>query len=625
MQRLAFVIPISLSLLLIGATTLPSHAQPAPPKRNPELHLAIGQGNRDAVKALLAHGADPNACNTIGMSALMIAAGTGDLEIVKALIAAGAELNPNTPFGTPLTFAAYQSKPEIMHLLLEKGANISSGRPDHISPLMLAARAGEPEVIRELLAKKADLTTTDSHGSTALSYAARAGKLEAARTLLAAGAKVEVADLDGWTPLMHAAVNGHAEMATLLLAKGANPRAKDKQGRTALLLAAAYGDHATVTRALLARGAEVEAKDAKGRTALALAERRGYAETAKALREKGARAVLPVSTPGRTPRQAAEASLRQVEHGMQIFAKRTGCISCHHEGIARMTTGFARSRGFSINAAFSQQREKRVMGSFEEMKPLLDRALENPAEIANVPIVDVGDLASTNGTLMLGLAENQAPATEALGAAAMVLARTQTPDGDWRFGLMREPVQSSFFTMTAMAVRGIRAYAPKQHAAEAEQRVARAKQWLLTAPTKSTEDQVFRLLGLKWASATPEERRKALNELRSGQRPDGGWAQTNGTPSDAYATGSALFALAQGGDLPVTDPVYQRGVRFLLRTQEDDGTWYVYKRAIPGNNYFDTEFPYGQSQYVSHAAACWATMALILASEAETGRPTASR
>jgi ankyrin repeat protein len=578
------------------------------------------------VKALLAHGADPNACNTIGMSALMIASGTGNEAIINDLLAAGAQLNPNTPFGSPLTFAAYQSKPAVMHLLLEKGAQVSSSRPDRISALMLAARAGEPGVVKELLAKKADLAAADNHGSTALSYAARAGKTEAARVLLAAGAKVDVPDLDGWTPLMHAAVNGHADLTTLLLARGANPRLKDKQGRTPLLLAAAYGDHAAATRALLTGGAEVEAKDAKGRTALALAERRGYADTAKALRAKGAHAVLIASNPRRTPRQAAEASLRQVEHGMQIFAKRTGCISCHHEGLARMTTGFARSRGFSINTAFSQEREKRVLGTFDELKPLLDRALADPAEIKNVPIVDVGDLASTNGTLMLGLAENQVPATDALGAAAMVLARTQTPDGDWRFGLVREPVQSSFFTMTAMAVRALRTYAPKQHAAETEQRVARARQWLLTAPTKDTEDQVFRLLGLKWSGATVEERRKALAELRAGQRPDGGWAQSNGTQSDAYATGSALFALNQGGEIPATDPAYRRGVQFLLRTQEDDGTWYVYKRAIPGNNYFDMEFPYGQSQYVSHVAACWATMALILAAEpAAAGQPTASR
>ncbi len=57
--------------------------------------------------------------------------------------------------------------------------------------------------------------------------------------------------------------------------------------------------------------------------------------------------------------------------------------------------------------------------------------------------------------------------------------------------------------------------------------------------------------------------------------------------------------------------MYQRGVRFLLRTQEADGSWFVNKRAIPLNNYFDTGFPHGQSQYASFNATCWATMALL--------------
>jgi hypothetical protein len=310
---------------------------------------------------------------------------------------------------------------------------------------------------------------------------------------------------------------------------------------------------------------------------------------------------------------------------MKEFTARTGCVSCHHEGLARFATGFAQSRGYAIDTAFAKSQEKRILGSFEEMLPLLQKAVADPRETGNVPIVDVGDLAPTNGNLMLGLEAHKTPKCESISAAAMVLARTQTPDGDWRFGLQRVPMQSSFFSSTAMTVRALRAYAPAQYAGEIDQRVGKAKQWFLTAPVKDTEDRAFRLLGLKWAGATAEERQKALDELRAAQRPDGGWAQIEGGQSDAYATGSALFALNQGGDLPSTDPVYRRGVQFLLRTQQDDGTWYVYKRAMPANNYFDAEFPYGQSQYISHVAACWSTMALIIADDAPAAPRAASR
>lgn len=617
------LVSLTLSLACAGGSAASAQPTPGNGTAQPELFLALGHRDLPGVKSLLAAGANPNARNTIQMTALMTATGVGDLNAVKSLLAAGAELNAASPFGSALTFALLEGHSEIARHLIAKGASIASGRPDRISSLMLAARAGDVEIIRLLLAKKAEINATDNHGSTALSYAARAGRTEAVRALLAAGAKVDLADADGWTPLVHAAVNGHTAIVEGLLQKGADPKVRDKRGRTPMLVAASYGDSPQVVGALLARGAARDAKDAQGRTALQLAESRGYTETAKLLREKGARAALAALPAVRTPRQAAELSLRRVEHSMQIFAKRTGCASCHHEGIARFTTGFARARGYQISEAFAREQEKRVTGEFERMLPLLRKAVENPAETKNVPIVDVGDLAPVTGSMLLGLAEHGTPASEALSAAATVLARTQTPEGDWRFGLQRVPVQSSFFSSTAMAVRALKTYAPKSHQPEIAERTGRAKQWLASAPVKDNEDRAFRLLGLKWAGATPEERRKALDELRAAQRPDGGWAQLDSLKSDAYATGLALFALNQGGELATSDPVYQRGVKYLLRTQEDDGTWYVYKRAIPANNYFDTEFPYGQSQYISHMAASWASLALMLAAEAPAAQQTA--
>jgi len=621
---------LCMSLTAAAALSLAAHAAPGPAaptadRPAPELFLAIGQRDMAAVKTLLSSGVSANARNTLGMSALQIAAGTGNLEMVKTLLAAGAQVNAPSPFGSPLSFAASDSKPEVIQFLLTRGAHVTDSRPDRITILMLAARAGNPAVVQQLLKKGASLAAIDNHGSTALSYAARAGKTAAARVLLEAGAAVDAPDVDGWTPLMHAAVNGHAETAALLLNKGASPKKADSQGRTALLLAAGYGDHPEATRLLLEHGAAQEARDKKGRTAYALASARGYTATAKLLQDRGARTGIAVSTPERTPRQAAQASLRLVEQSMQTFAKRTGCISCHHEGLARVATGFAQTRGYTTDPEFARKQDARILDNFGKLQPLLEAAAKDPAAIKNIPVVDVGDFAPTVGTLLLGLAEHRAPATKSLTNAALVLGRTQTPDGDWRFGMVREPVQSSFFTMTSMAVRALQTYASAQHPDEVRERVTRAKRWLGSAPASNTEDRVFRLLGLKWAGATAEERRQALEELRTSQRPDGGWSQVSSLQSDAYATGSALYALHQGGDLPASDPAYQRGVKFLLRTQEDDGSWYVYKRAIPGNNYFHAQFPYGQSQYVSHVAASWATVALMLAADEPTGRPVANR
>jgi hypothetical protein len=253
------------------------------------------------------------------------------------------------------------------------------------------------------------------------------------------------------------------------------------------------------------------------------------------------------------------------------------------------------------------------------MQSLHQQALKSPAAMKQVPLIEINEVSPTDTWLLAGMAAHKQPANEATGAMAMVLARQQLPDGHWQFSLPRVPMQSSFFTFTALAVRSLQAYGPKSYAGEVAERVRRAKAWLLTTPAKTSEDRASRLLGLNWAGATGGEKRKAIDALRADQRRDGGWSQLPDLQSDAYATGQALYALHAAGGLPVTDPAYTRGVQFLLRTQDEDGSWFVNKRALPANNYFDARFPHGASQYASFNGTCWATLALL-----ETIAPSAS-
>ena len=109
------------------------------------------------------------------------------------------------------------------------------------------------------------------------------------------------------------------------------------------------------------------------------------------------------------------------------------------------------------------------------------------------------------------------------------------------------------------------------------------------------------------------------------QRADGGWAQLPALESDAWATGTALYALNQAGGMPATDPVYQRGVAFLLRTQFEDGSWWVKSRTWAFQPHFDGQFPHGKDQWISQGAAGWATLALLPTLEpvaAKTPAPT---
>jgi hypothetical protein len=172
-------------------------------------------------------------------------------------------------------------------------------------------------------------------------------------------------------------------------------------------------------------------------------------------------------------------------------------------------------------------------------------------------------------------------------------------------------------------MRAIQVYAPKTLRAEYERAVQIAAGWLAKAEPRTNEDRTFQLLGLGWSKTGREIIRKAAKELLAEQREDGGWGQIPSLASDAYATGQALTALHENGALSVKDAAYQRGVRFLMNSQLEDGSWYVKSRSLSFQPYFESGFPHGPDQWISAAGTNWAAMALTLTLP-EAGPVTAS-
>ncbi len=200
-------------------------------------------------------------------------------------------------------------------------------------------------------------------------------------------------------------------------------------------------------------------------------------------------------------------------------------------------------------------------------------------------------------------------------------------DGHWVTSDFRPPHSSSTFTATASAVRAIRLYLPEELRAEREACLARARQWLLATLPESTEDASFRVLGLVWAGAQPEELAAARKDLLARQTASGGWPELPDYRPDAYSTGEALFALHESGGPAGRE--WQRGVQFLLSTQAADGTWRIHTRMVsPASvspKYFTTGFPYEKDEYLSYAGSCWAVMALLSALPEETHAPEAGK
>lgn len=583
----------------IGAVPQDQHRKSTDPpsmghgKMGSELFMAVGKQDGKGVEALIAQGADVNARNGLEFTPLYLASATYQMGTMNALINAGADVNADSPYGTALLFAGLTGNAPGAQILLAHGADVNVTRSDGKTALMNGANAGSVPFVQEMINHKATVDATDTSGATALTYAARGGHVEVGQLLIKNGADVNHADEEGLTPFLMAAKNGQAKFAEMLLQHGAKADAKDKAGRDALTLSAMYGDYPAVVN-LLKGKASSQAKAKAGSIAAA----RGFVAAAKAL---GVKTIGSSST--KSAKVAVQASVKALERSMKSFADNAACVSCHHEGLGRMATAVAKANGFATSAALDKIQAQRVGMGVTALKPLNDGAVADPHKMLQLPLAEINEVTPGYAWLLAGMADKGEKADAGHAAMAKALGAFQSPDGGWTYGLPRVPMQSSVFTFTALSVKSLNAFAPDKA------KVAKAAQWLANTPAKSVDDKAFQVLGLKWAGASAATIKKATASLLADQRNDGGWSSAPGAPSDAYGTGLALYALRTAGT-SVGTAAYQKGAKFLLRTQDADGTWYVVKRAIPANNYLDASFPHGESQYSSFNATCYATMAL---------------
>jgi Squalene-hopene cyclase C-terminal domain/Ankyrin repeats (3 copies)/Ankyrin repeat len=447
----------------------------------------------------------------------------------------------------------------------------------------------------------------------ALLVAAHRNDLSLTRTLLEKGMPVDARAVDGSTALLVAAASGHVEMLRLLVERGSSVNLADFRRDTALMAAVRAGSIESV-KLLLTVGADVNARDQAGRTALAWAARSRRTDVMDALRARGAQGdtSAPRTAP-LTPRAAVARSLLLIQQGITAFDERNyGCFPCHHHPLMLRATAVAERQGFAVNAPLLDEQRARIERFFAGRQNRVRQALASEAGVLRWSLQTGGDTAFTSAQFLSSFAD-AGLAWPSLQNEALLLARMQLRDGRWRYAPDRVPIMSSDFTVTAGAIKALQALGSPANAEELSGRIARAATWLRTNNPRTTEDTVFRLLGLQWAKSDTALVSEAVTLLRNEQNPDGGWSQLPGLNSDAYATGQVLVALHEGGGARNDDPLFQRGVRYLLENQEPDGSWLVHKRAVSINSHVESGFPHGKFQFISYAGTCWATMALSYA------------
>jgi ankyrin repeat protein len=277
------------------------------------LRSAALDGNIEAVKRHLAAGANVNAPNTYGWTALYWASSRGHKEIVELLIANGADVNQTSDRGdTPLDGAidphpTLDPQPEIADLLRKHGGKTSAGLSIYV-----AATQGNIEAVKQHLASGTEVDARDRQDKTPLQHAVFWGNKEIVKLLIAKGADVNAKNSTGSTPLDYA--KRHPEIADLLrknggksgaedsihlasklgnieavkkhLDSGTDVNAMDNRGRTPLRNAAEYG-HKEIAELLIAKGADVNARKMNGWTPLDNAIKRKHPEIADLLRKHG--------------------------------------------------------------------------------------------------------------------------------------------------------------------------------------------------------------------------------------------------------------------------------------------------------------------------------------------------
>jgi ankyrin repeat protein len=259
------------------------------------LGLAVSAGHEEMIELLVRFGADIDRMDWWGEIPLTIAA-HDQPELVGMLLDLGADINAGNDYGvTALHRAADTGAINAMETLLEAGADVNARNSMGQTPLMYASISGNAEIARFLLRHGAEVNAVSSAwgfcgGVSALLLASSDPHAETIRVLLDAGANVNQADRCGQSPLMKTVTTYHvddSEATELLIEHGSNVDQKDENGNTPLMWAVMC-HNANAVRLLLDGEADVNMRNNNGVTALTLAVRRGEEKVANMLIQAGA-------------------------------------------------------------------------------------------------------------------------------------------------------------------------------------------------------------------------------------------------------------------------------------------------------------------------------------------------
>jgi hypothetical protein len=295
------------------------------------------------------------------------------------------------------------------------------------------------------------------------------------------------------------------------------------------------------------------------------------------------------------PRRALEGAkkaVRLIDRTSATFLETRKCFTCHTQTFAALVLTDAARAGIDINE--------------ENLAAQVKRAYEIYDSLGGVR-------PDTVGHALLALDIGQHPPNDKTEAMLQYLLEYGKENEHWKVAIEnREPAEASNFATNYLAIRAANRYATTELNTAIAARRKAVDSWFANAEAKDTEDQVFRLLLANELSVPSKRRKSFVRRLLDEQLAGGGWAQKAGMKPDAYATASVLVALNKAGGIAAGQERWQKGVEYLLKTQQPDGSWHVASRVKPVQEYFESGFPHGKDQFISAFATGWATEALLI-------------
>jgi ankyrin repeat protein len=409
------------------------------------LILAAAHGNVDAVRHLLANGANVDAVSPdMNVTALMYAAASDKVDVLEALIKQG---KANLEFkhsngGTALMEACTGKAVNAIRVLLEKGAVVDYADDDGVTPLMAIASVGNMEgqqLVVDALQKKfgnnpqllADhINLMSRSGGTTVMFAAAGGHLESTRQLVELGAD--------WKATAHAAP-GYLEKLAKMVAEGTVPDEGPHVDGVTALHVAAQGGHLAVVDYLIQVGADVSVKDDEERTPLVLAIKGNHGKVANSLVKAGANPNTPfVDEKGETHNLLFDAVMVEneefakllIENGADLYHKDEKNVStllqASHRGLADIVKLLLEKHAASGKSGYVDD------ASDEGITPLIAACSEGHLEVAKLIIeakanVNAKDQDQTNA-LMAAAARGHAEIVKELVAAGASV-NEQNADG----------------------------------------------------------------------------------------------------------------------------------------------------------------------------------------------------